>query len=413
MKAQKNLQKYLQRNKYLHHRLEPQVSDGVKFATCIVIVACAEYDYLGRLLDSLNNVDDIENCAVIVVVNHKHDVDITVKEQNILTLQELANNNKGKFRDFSHYKILLGKNLFYVDAVNNLLTAHAKKFFGVGAARKIGLDLVLNLLEFNGEIEPLLICLDADCVVKKNYLMAIKECFSRNKNIVGGVCDFKHLRSENKLQNLAIDEYEKFMDNYVEGLKFANSPYAFYALGSAIVCTANAYVAVNGMVVKEAGEDFYFLQKLCKLGKLSAIPTTVYPDSRISQRVPFGTGTKIAEIVDNSINGNSSNEEPQIVLQHYNFNVFVELKKIYDAVLIHKENKDLANIANFLSCKIDDKYIKTFFKEQNFSSAWDKIIKNTPLDPQAQERAFNVWFDGFKILKLIHFLEQYQQFKRI
>ena len=414
MKNSKALKKYLQRNNYLKHHLEPvdALQGGrIKFKNCIVIAACDEYEYLPRLFKSLNKVKEIKNCAVIVVVNNSQCASQEVVNNNLLTLKDI----KKSIGKYFHSNLIYGKNLFIVDAVNNLLITHKRKFFGVGAARKLGMDLALNILnlsDLSNEQNPLMISLDADCLVDEDYLLKIEECFAKQKNIVAGVCRFRHQRSENELQNLAIAEYEQFMDNYVNGLKFAGSPYAFYALGSAIVCTAEAYVAVNGMVIREAGEDFYFLQKLRKYGGFATIPTTVYPSSRISERVPFGTGTKIAEILNDSIK-NTVDAENRVVLAHYNNKVFWELKKIYDIVEDLRQQKNLENLALVINQQHVSSFIKDFFIEQNFCEIWQKILNNVSNETIAQEQAFHIWFDGFKILKFIHFLEQYPQFFRI
>ncbi len=377
-----------------------------EFSQCIVIVACCEFDYLVKLFASLNNVDGIRNCAVAIVVNNPQDAAVDIINNNLKTLTALQNNNSVLTQE----NIILGENLFYIDAVNHVLTEHSKKFFGVGAARKLGMDLSLQLLDCENNLEKkLFICLDADCIVDQNYLTEIISNFADNKKAVGGVCNFKHQQSGNKLQSLAIAEYELFMHNYVNGLKFATSPYSFHALGSAMVCTAEAYLAVNGMVIREAGEDFYFLQKLCKYGQLITIPTTVYPASRISNRVPFGTGVKIAEIIANA---KKNNLENSVSLPHYNNNIFIELKIIYDIVEKSKNDQQLFSLASELE-NHNSEYIRKFFDQQQFSDIWQKILKNTADNSNAREKAFHVWFDGFKILKFIHFLEQYKDFFRI
>jgi len=54
-----------------------------------------------------------------------------------------------------------------------------------------------------------------------------------------------------------------------------------------MICTVDSYIAVRGMNRREAGEDFYFLNKLAKLGDIGQIhATTVYPSARPSRRVP-------------------------------------------------------------------------------------------------------------------------------
>ena len=77
------------------------------------------------------------------------------------------------------------------------------------------------------------------------------------------------------------------------------------ALGPTLVSSNYAYCAVNGMNLKVAGEDFYFLQSLIKLkiaeGKnfeTRMLSTSVFPSSRISNRVLFGTGSRINELVE-------------------------------------------------------------------------------------------------------------------
>ena len=50
-----------------------------------------------------------------------------------------------------------------------------------------------------------------------------------------------------------------------------------------------------------AGEDFYLLQQLSKTGcKISMIEKAfVYPSDRHSERVPFGTGKAVGDIIEN------------------------------------------------------------------------------------------------------------------
>ena len=70
--------------------------------------------------------------------------------------------------------------------------------------------------------------------------------------------NFAHRSGKNDVEHAAIKIYENFMRYYVRGLEFAGSPYAFYALGSAIICRAEAYVKAGGMRARNGGEDFLF-----------------------------------------------------------------------------------------------------------------------------------------------------------
>ncbi len=49
---------------------------------------------------------------------------------------------------------------------------------GVGMARKIGMDMALRLLKKNSAPRNLILSLDADTLVRNNYLSAIKNYFT-------------------------------------------------------------------------------------------------------------------------------------------------------------------------------------------------------------------------------------------
>tara|TARA_B100000609_G_scaffold196523_1_gene192090 strand:- start:756 stop:1160 length:405 start_codon:yes stop_codon:yes gene_type:complete len=47
-----------------------------------------------------------------------------------------------------------------------------------------------------------------------------------------------------------------------------------------------------------------------------------------------------------------------------------------------------------------------FFYANRFADSWTKILRNTPNSPDKIESAFNTWFDAFRTLKFVHFLEE-------
>ena len=66
-------------------------------------------------------------------------------------------------------------------------------------------------------------------------------------------------------------------------------PYVFHTVGSAMAVKALPYVKAGGMNRKQAGEDFYFIQKLVPSGGYFNLnSTTVYPSPRISFRFHSG-----------------------------------------------------------------------------------------------------------------------------
>ena len=105
---------------------------------------------------------------------------------------------------------------------------------------------------------------------------------------------YEHQIPVDYIQQAAICCYEIFLRYWILGLKYAKSSWAFHSIGSTIVVSTEAYLEVRGMNKREAGEDFYFLNKLAKIGKIDYIKDTcVYPSARSSTRVPFGTGKTI------------------------------------------------------------------------------------------------------------------------
>ena len=73
-------------------------------------------------------------------------------------------------------------------------------------------------------------------------------------------------------------------------------------IGSAMSFRVNAYKKAGGFKVKNAGEDFYTMQQIKKIGIIcSWLGNTIYPSARISDRVVFGTGPAIGLNLENQI----------------------------------------------------------------------------------------------------------------
>ena len=60
---------------------------------------------------------------------------------------------------------------------------------GVGLARKIGMDLALRYFDYSSDKKNILICLDADCAVEKNYLREIYDNYN-GRNLSAAVLNF-------------------------------------------------------------------------------------------------------------------------------------------------------------------------------------------------------------------------------
>ena len=102
---------------------------------------------------------------------------------------------------------------------------------------------------------------------------------------------YHDLNPADEEQSRAMLRYEIYMRNYAINLLKINSPYGFTALGSAIAMRAGALRKVGNITPFQSGEDFYLVQKFCKMGGLRLFNSEcVYPAGRYSDRVPFGTG---------------------------------------------------------------------------------------------------------------------------
>ncbi|WP_010664560.1 glycosyltransferase [Marinilabilia salmonicolor] len=171
-----------------------------------------------------------------------------------------------------------------------------KKHFGAGLARKTGLDEAARRFHNIETPDGVLACLDADSPVAGNYFTAIEEWFS-NSHHAGASIYFEHpLEGENFPDEVyeAITLYELHLRYYLLALKQTRFPYAYHTVGSCMAFRAINYARVGGMPKKQAGEDFYLLQKLIPLGGFDELnTTTVYPSPRPSDRVIFGTGASV------------------------------------------------------------------------------------------------------------------------
>lgn len=161
------------------------------------------------------------------------------------------------------------------------------KEFGVGWARKVIMDEAI----YRADSGDIIITLDGDTSFKEGYFRSVAENFKQHPEAVGLSVPYYHKRCCREAEDRAILRYEIYMRHYAINLWRIGNPYRFTALGSAMAVPVSAYRAMGGMSPKKSGEDFYFLQKLVKYGKLLTWNThKVYPAARFSDRVFFGTG---------------------------------------------------------------------------------------------------------------------------
>ncbi len=378
----KNIRRYLQA-RGVKGPWKISGTDRDDFAGAIVIPALAEADYVWNTINSLaqNPPEILDKFLTLVVVNHRQDAPPGVKKNNLDTLRMLAT-RKDYFQNLS---------LAWVDAASPGFELPPQG--GVGLARKIGFDLALERLNYQRN-SPLLISLDADTLVRPDYLPVLVHHFQKSST-GGAILPFCHQPGSTLEEDQAIKRYELFLRAYVLGLKLAGSPYAYHTIGSTMACTASAYVRAGGMNTRSAAEDFYFLQQLAKTSGLTQVKgTVVYPAARPSWRVPFGTGKSVLKILTS----------PLGAIKFYQTASFQMLKNWLDLVSQHTDLSadNIQKMAAEISPSLVD-----FLSRIHFQEVWPKLQKNYPSPPQLQS-AFHVWFDALKTLQFIHHLSANQ-----
>lgn len=169
------------------------------------------------------------------------------------------------------------------------------KGHGIGVARKLLMDHISKIANGN----DIIISMDADTVFNKEYFASVAENLRINPAASAIAIPYYHKLTFNNELDRAMLRYEIYMRAFAINMWRIQSPYCFSALGSAIALPVWAYRAVGGMTPKLSGEDFYFLQKIVKTGRLLHFNgEIVFPATRLSDRVFFGTGPALIKGIE-------------------------------------------------------------------------------------------------------------------
>ncbi len=369
-------------NKYEYRPGTYSINNTDKYRCAVVVPVYNESKYLPALLNSLTELSSgsVSRAAFIFVVNNPCTDKDTVKADNLKS-NDLLKEYKSKLP------------LYIIDAFSAGLAPDDKNA-GVGLARKIGLDAALRILDCSPGSKPFLVCLDSDCTVNGNYLNSLYTHYDNPEN-EAGVCSYSHIVHGNEDNFEAILAYEFYLRYYSLGLRYAGSPLCYHSIGSTMTFTPGLYVKCEGMNKRKAGEDFYFLEKAAKHTHIPVIhDALVYPSSRESERVPFGTGRRI-------IRHNRSEINPD---QIYDFTTFEIIRKWYDTepdFSMAFTPSDVMNISFSIHQGLAE-----FLEESGFFDAYKKIRANSKTDFQLRKQ-ISGWMDSFRILKLIHYLRDH------
>lgn len=267
-----------------------------------------------------------------------------------------------------------------------------KKKSGVGRARKLAMDEAALRLSQSFSDDKVIACYDADCSCDENYITAVINHFQCSDKEAVSI-HYEHPAADlmgDEIQK-AIYLYELHLRYFIQYQQMIGLPFAYQTVGSSMACSLSGYRRIGGMNTRQAGEDFYFLHKFIKDDQCNRLyNTTVYPSARESDRVPFGTGRAIGEML--------ASQEAYLT---YHPSSFEHIRCIIDSVdQIYK-----SDVTIYISNTYDSK-VKKFLQGISFNEKLDKIRNNTT-SIERFRKAFYQFFDAFVFMKYLHFMRDH------
>ncbi|WP_299485746.1 hypothetical protein [Acaryochloris sp. IP29b_bin.137] len=330
----------------------------------------------------------MSNTLIIAVVNASVDAD---KAATRRTQAFLAQFNPHPEVSFTVVEQRSGNTLLLIDCCTRTRQLPHKQ--GVGLARKIGGDIALACIAAQKVSIPWVHCTDGDVKLPDDYF----HTSDLGSDVAVAIYPFCH-----HPQHSGIIQYEISLRYYVLGLSQAASPYAFQTIGSLLKINAEHYAKVRGFPKRQAAEDFYMLNKLAKTGKVVRLRgPAVTLSSRLSHRVPFGTGAAMVKLA----------RDPIIKLYHPQ--IFLELQRWL------KLDRLLWNEFHTKTWTKKKMQLHDWGQKQGLSHSLLQTLRHLQVE-QALEQAFQqchdlehfqffmrVWFDAFRTLKFVHYQREH------
>jgi hypothetical protein len=269
---------------------------------------------------------------------------------------------------------------------------------GVGLARKIGNDAVLALIGADRVASPWLHNTDADVILPGDYF---DQLASVDPSGVGAaIYAWDHRFEDDATLAEAGRLYEISLRYYVLGLAWAGSPYAYQSMGSALAIPADSYAAVRGFPRKNAAEDFYVLDKLAKVGEIVRLDgARLLLEGRPSDRVPFGTGRALLDLVSKKNGLERFRLYHPLVFAH-----LAQWLRVLDAVARSAGSLE----AGLAALPSGNPFFRADLLEDALGQlgAFEAVREalGATKDPTALRRRLHEWFDAFRTLKLVHAL---------
>ncbi len=430
IRDQRTIEKYLE--KYAEPESRWQTTQLAKLADAdwdyvVTIPACGENEYLPGALDSIVRSKAVRQharvlCIIVLNGNAAREAEFRLANSkmrdwfrdNCTAVVTVLNPEDTCPQSLSTWR---GIDILLVDRSQSDWLIPAGH--GVGLVRKIGADIALYLITA-GKIKcPWLHNTDADARVPDDYflrtndLSVTAQIFSKPPACY--IYPYQHIpdvemsQQEHDRYWSAVAEYELWLRYYVAGLRWAGSVYAYPSVGSLLACNALAYARVRGFPKRMAGEDFYFQNKLAKVGAMITLGgKPVQLLTRPSTRVPFGTGQGTIKVDEINAAGG--------VFEVYHPQVFDFLKEFLSAVetWLQDTERDITERNSCFHSSLE-KFLSTSITNVSSNSTWlqtflseSQVFKNLEGAEQRSKSftgaldQFNDWFDGFRTLKLIH-----------
>lgn len=345
----------------------------------VVVIPCYDEPDVLSTLNSLKQCSPTKlSVCVLVVVNSSESSADSIVQNNLKTYNELIDFAKEQNQSMLSFHTLLCENL-------------PRKHAGVGLARKIGMEWALRGFFQSRNKNGVIVSLDADCTVSENYFQSIESQFSTHTpNCL--VLNFRHrILIDEALMEKAINQYEQYIWYYRNALKAIGFPFYYYTIGSSFAVSADVYVRVGGIGRQQGGEDFYFLQKVFQLEKtVELMDTFVYPEARLSSRIPFGTGPALDKIIASS----------EGILRVYSVEAFEVLKTFFDLRFQFFKQSD-----EVVQSLIKDLHvsIQHFLIEFDMFSFITECNKNSSTTSTFEKRFFH-HFNAFIIIKYMNYV---------
>lgn len=364
---------------YKRYSVAPKIFNGNPRSDTgiIVVIPCYDDEFIFTTLQSLDSAK-CPPCSVevIVVVNSAEDIDVAVVEKNRRIYASLCE-KKGSYLNFA--------------LLPYILEGVPHKIAGVGNARKVGMDEAVWRFAMIENPRGVIVSLDADCLVAEDYFTEIYPRFYCAKDHPNAcTLQFRHNFDEKLYSKQEIDacrRYEMYLRYFRLAQKVAGIPQCLHTIGSCLAVTAETYARMGGMARRQAGEDFYFLQKLALQSKVASVDKPiVFPSPSVSERVPFGTGRSVKKIIETGS------------CKVYNFGLFLLLKEFYSAFpsLYDGDSAVPSEIVEFVG-------------EQKFKSLVDECRKNTSDRKSFVKRMF-AKFDVFFMIRFLNGFDEQSDF---